>query len=102
MEGSLLRLMTSPIPDPACNSRAPGVVPGAWIRQRQRSHAIAISRLGMPQRLAADSCENRSFVQHGKASNSLRSEEHTSELQSLMRRSYAVFCLTKKTNKTVV
>src|SRR3546814_10257397 len=30
-----------------------------------------------------------------------RSEEHTSELQSLMRISYAVFCLTKKrTNKT--
>src|SRR3546814_9200020 len=26
-----------------------------------------------------------------------RSEEHTSELQSLMRTSYAVFCLTKKT-----
>src|SRR3546814_5352494 len=25
-----------------------------------------------------------------------RSEEHTSELQSLMRSSYAVFCLTKK------
>src|SRR3546814_9158961 len=25
-----------------------------------------------------------------------RSEEHTSELQSLMRRSYAVFCLKKK------
>src|SRR3546814_2547358 len=31
----------------------------------------------------------------------LRSEEHTSELQSLMRTSYAVFCLTKKTHKTV-
>src|SRR3546814_5096685 len=28
-----------------------------------------------------------------------RSEEHTSELQSLMRISYAVFCLTKKINK---
>src|SRR3546814_10624322 len=27
-----------------------------------------------------------------------RSEEHTSELQSLMRISYAVFCLTKNTN----
>src|SRR3546814_2513223 len=27
-----------------------------------------------------------------------RSEEHTSELQSLMRISYAVFCLIKKTN----
>src|SRR3546814_3866285 len=34
----------------------------------------------------------------GKADN-LRSEEHTSELQSLMRISYAVFCLKKK-NKT--
>src|SRR3546814_7386519 len=29
-----------------------------------------------------------------------RSEEHTSELQSLMRISYAVFCLTKKTTPT--
>src|SRR3546814_4125777 len=28
-----------------------------------------------------------------------RSEEHTSELQSLMRISYAVFCLTKKTKQ---
>src|SRR3546814_9674454 len=28
-----------------------------------------------------------------------RSEEHTSELQSLMRISYAVFCLKKKTNR---
>src|SRR3546814_5914840 len=30
----------------------------------------------------------------------VRSEEHTSELQSLMRNSYAVFCLKKK-NKTI-
>src|SRR3546814_8042033 len=29
-----------------------------------------------------------------------RSEEHTSELQSLMRISYAVFCLKKKTTTT--
>src|SRR3546814_5369768 len=29
----------------------------------------------------------------------IRSEEHTSELQSLMRISYAVFCLTKKKQK---
>src|SRR3546814_3508784 len=29
-----------------------------------------------------------------------RSEEHTSELQSLMRKSYAVFCLKKKNNNT--
>src|SRR3546814_3470552 len=31
---------------------------------------------------------------------SLRSEEHTSELQSLMRISYAVFCLKKKTTSS--
>src|SRR3546814_9411303 len=31
----------------------------------------------------------------------LRSEEHTSELQSLMRISYAVFCLTKKINNII-
>src|SRR3546814_5702842 len=30
----------------------------------------------------------------------IRSEEHTSELQSLMRISYAVFCLQKKINTT--
>src|SRR3546814_6417451 len=35
---------------------------------------------------------------HGVDSSPDRSEEHTSELQSLMRISYAVFCL-KKTNK---
>src|SRR3546814_2582995 len=31
----------------------------------------------------------------------LRSEEHTSELQSLMRISYAVFCLKKKKNMII-
>src|SRR3546814_8338015 len=35
-----------------------------------------------------------------KRQTELRSEEHTSELQSLMRISYAVFCLKKKTNNT--
>src|SRR3546814_8642940 len=39
-----------------------------------------------------DMGENR-FVAHDA-----RSEEHTSELQSLMRISYAVFCLKKKNN----
>src|SRR3546814_7511220 len=48
--------------------------------------------------------EAGSFVDHARASAYFRrpgaregrSEEHTSELQSLMRLSYAVFCLTKK------
>src|SRR3546814_6002430 len=44
------------------------------------------------------------FVQHGGSAEAFknmyaRSEEHTSELQSLMRISYAVFCLKKKKKK---
>src|SRR3546814_1217454 len=35
----------------------------------------------------------------GPRSGNTRSEEHTSELQSLMRSSYAVFCLKKKQQK---
>src|SRR3546814_4963025 len=35
---------------------------------------------------------------HGSDDRLARSEEHTSELQSLMRNSYAVFCLKKKIN----
>src|SRR3546814_5774707 len=35
-----------------------------------------------------------------RSESAFRSEEHTSELQSLMRISYAVFCLKKKKNKT--
>src|SRR3546814_6229151 len=36
------------------------------------------------------------FIDPGDADAAARSEEHTSELQSLMRNSYAVFCLKKK------
>src|SRR3546814_9768893 len=42
---------------------------------------------GLPERLAV------------LRAGGVRSEEHTSELQSLMRISYAVFCLKKKTKK---
>src|SRR3546814_4602062 len=34
--------------------------------------------------------------------NGIRSEEHTSELQSLMRISYAVFCLKTKKKQTII
>src|SRR3546814_7877673 len=37
---------------------------------------------------------------NGAPTTDTRSEEHTSELQSLMRISYAVFCLKKKTTHT--
>src|SRR3546814_1137573 len=44
-----------------------------------------------------DQCEDRDVAPKGEQAQWWsRSEEHTSELQSLMRISYAVFCLTKK------
>src|SRR3546814_4664766 len=54
-------------------------------------------------RLCVEAAIREPVGQHGHAKlrpiriGTLRSEEHTSELQSLMRISYAVFCL-KKTN----
>src|SRR3546814_6530409 len=48
-----------------------------------------------------DDCAARTADRTGKLAERLRrSEEHTSELQSLMRISYAVFCLKKKTKTT--
>src|SRR3546814_6912374 len=51
---------------------------------------------------ALDATEGKAliFCRTGMRSTTLRSEEHTSELQSLMRISYAVLCLKKKT-KTI-
>src|SRR3546814_9057568 len=40
--------------------------------------------------------QGRRFQVRARAATAMRSEEHTSELQSLMRTSYAVFCWKKK------
>src|SRR3546814_3379819 len=44
--------------------------------------------------------DEKTFGSFGRHMKVTRSEEHTSELQSLMRISYAVFCLNKKKKKT--
>src|SRR3546814_2109945 len=49
----------------------------------------------MPYRMHSEYL-NRLFLNDDLAEGKYRSEEHTSELQSLMRISYAVFCLKKK------
>src|SRR3546814_10679233 len=54
---------------------------------------------GLPV-VAARATGSASIVKHGQTG--YRSEEHTSELQSLMRISYAVFCLKKKNNKSII
>src|SRR3546814_6652625 len=86
---------------PSCTSRAlleraaaadaePGEQPG---RRTEAGEA------GL-QQVQADECGQQ--VPPGRdemAQRETRSEEHTSELQSLMRNSYAVFCLKKKTQQ---
>src|SRR3546814_10155732 len=47
---------------------------------------------------ARGQCRLRQIARAAKVGSLSRSEEHTSELQSLMRNSYAVFCLKKKKN----
>src|SRR3546814_9490582 len=65
------------------------------IHRTQAGLLAAGTRLdqGWPVGCAAAGAPPRSST----AAPSIRSEEHTSELQSLMRISYAVFCLKKKT-----
>src|SRR3546814_9969544 len=63
----------------------------------------AIVRLCCPASPSAHSMMRRRTpdCERGRGTSSrFRSEEHTSELQSLMRISYAVFCLKKKTQTT--
>src|SRR3546814_3730247 len=55
------------------------------------------SRLPRPRR-SRQAALRRSSFRPASPSPCRRSEEHTSELQSLMRISYAVFCLKKKKN----
>src|SRR3546814_2297705 len=56
-------------------------------------------RLQFDQRIGEPQQRRRSGEQLALEIGPQRSEEHTSELQSLMRSSYAVFCLTKKKKK---
>src|SRR3546814_11162599 len=69
---------------PICRQRAPAGAGGAAAGAR---HLAAIPQQGRFARASR------------RAGRVARSEEHTSELQSLMRISYAVFCLKKKKQK---
>src|SRR3546814_1489328 len=65
------------------------------LRRRDKPRPVVIIKR-QPRELAAKIGEDRAVV-----GARLRSEEHTSELQSLMRISYAVFCLKHKTSKHI-
>src|SRR3546814_10677284 len=65
---------------------------------REKLHGGKGCRLPRPPLHRLDHGGQRDSPEQELASG--RSEEHTSELQSLMRHSYAVFCLKKKKHKT--
>src|SRR3546814_5585838 len=50
----------------------------------------------------SSSAASAASIRASSAVRRARSEEHTSELQSLMRNSYAVFCLKKKNNNNII
>src|SRR3546814_6899649 len=62
----------------------------------QRNFILAIATPSVSGR--PDLAQGRLGLVHRRHRIIARSEEHTSELQSLMRISYAVFCLKKKNN----
>src|SRR3546814_10100340 len=67
------------------------------IRRRERDRRRARVGVGQLESLYAAGDEHGELF--GYAAAGARSEEHTFELQSLMRISYAVFCLKKKKNR---
>src|SRR3546814_4336972 len=79
---SALTCDTRPIASPF-HQRSPAII------QRLHENVKRVSRAFSPIRCIAP-------IERGRGTVTARSEEHTSELQSLMRISYAVFCLKKK------
>src|SRR3546814_2553168 len=79
------------VPGPRIGPHDPDALPGQKER-RLLSHATSfVQEIG-----ASIGCPRRRVHENDIERLQLRSEEHTSELQSLMRISYAVFCLKKK------
>src|SRR3546814_4154488 len=74
--------------------RAPG---RPEVHQHDAAAEIRQAGSGAIERLEGHARRWHRRVREGKVPGERRSEEHTSELQSLMRISYAVFCLKKKT-----
>src|SRR3546814_2322991 len=70
--------------------RPAGIDPLAALQQRDQL-LVADQLAGQP-----DTLVEAHQMRRGVGVHAIRSEEHTSELQSLMRISYAVFCLKKK------
>src|SRR3546814_717127 len=94
------------IPEPVDNLAAPAACGRKAVLATRGAGRTSPSRICAPARLgfthACTGPEASGLLRsrqddHRQVERARRSEEHTSELQSLMRTSYAVFCLKKKT-----
>src|SRR3546814_1160270 len=97
-------LFRSPKGSFLCRWRAMGTAEDRWWHGGQQLDGAGFGRYSRPAGGAPRFCGNhrigRGYAcrRRGGVVRVARSEEHTSELQSLMRISYAVFCLKKKNN----
>src|SRR3546814_5902760 len=94
--------------DGSTKSRSTRIDRRAWLQDRRRDadaatnlvgpahRGVAGRRAGAPPAFAIQKRWPHRAWSGPRQSRSLRSEEHTSELQSLMRISYAAFCLKNK------
>src|SRR3546814_2854600 len=80
---------------------APRLYAAIPIRKHKREIRLAACQrmIGIDTRRHVQTAKTRVFAIVRRIQLAARSEEHTSELQSLMRISYAVFCLKKKNNQ---
>src|SRR3546814_1416635 len=72
------------------------VIANGGDRARRLNQQGQADRIAGSNAASAGKINMASTLLEGAAMTARRSEEHTSELQSLMRNSYAVFCLKKK------
>src|SRR3546814_1674579 len=76
-----------------------GHIPSDEIFQKMEESVLALKCASIAHEELSRLCLGVRVCEGGKAeTRQFRSEEHTSELQSLMRISYAVFCLKQKTS----
>src|SRR3546814_6224182 len=74
---------------------------GAGVRHPGRRHRLLFGDAGAPECRGGRAPHHLGGRRRDLPGHRPRSEEHTSELQSLMRISYAVFCLKKKNNNNM-
>src|SRR3546814_4766838 len=87
-------VVLSPILHDTAGELAQPYEPKDWLK----GECEPIPGVTMPNVSLVERNYPETFARFTSLGPALRSEEHTSELQSLMRISYAVFCLTKKTH----